>query len=239
MAGFLLIHGSCHGAWCWQALIADLARLGHVARAIDLPGRPGDSRPPEAMTLALNAEAILDATQGDSGVHLLGHSAAGFPISAAAEAAPDRFARLYYLAAYAPRDGLSMIDMRREQASQPLIGAFGKTSDGLAYALRPGKARGLFYHDLPPDLAAQAEARLCPEAIAPQATPIRLTGRYQSVPRCYIRCTEDRTIPPAFQAGMAQTFAPQDRYDMPTSHSPFLSDPAGLAALLHQIAGAN
>ena len=37
MARFLLIHGSCHGAWCWRDLLPELAARGHEARAIDLP----------------------------------------------------------------------------------------------------------------------------------------------------------------------------------------------------------
>lgn len=242
MADFLLIHGSCHGAWCWQKLIPELTRLGHTARALDLPGRPGDPRPLSEMTLELNAEAVIAgidaiaATSATGRVHLLAHSAGGFPISAAAEAVPEKIAKLYYLCAYAPRDGVSMVEMRREQPRQPLLGAVQKTADGLAYTATPEGAGAHFYHDVDPMLADWSLARLCPEAIAPQATPIHLTDAYQSVPRCYIRCSDDRTIPPEYQTEMALTFAPEDRYDMPTSHSPFLADPAGLAALLTRIA---
>ena len=36
MAAFLLVHGSCHGAWCWRDVIPALDGLGHSARAVDL-----------------------------------------------------------------------------------------------------------------------------------------------------------------------------------------------------------
>ncbi|RII37982.1 alpha/beta fold hydrolase [Pseudooceanicola sediminis] len=238
MAAFLLIHGSCHGAWCWRDLIRELEQAGHRARAIDLPGRAADARPVRDMTLDLYAQDIVSQI-ADEPVHLLGHSAGGFAIAAAAELAPTKIARLYYLCAYAPRDGLSMIDMRREQPRQPLLGAVRKSSDGLSYSADPAQAVPLFYHDVASTTAHWATERLCPEPIRPQATPITLGAAYASVPRCYIRCTDDRTIPPEYQAQMAATFAPEDRYEMPTSHSPFLSDPAGLAVLLTQIAGAN
>ena len=238
MADFLLIHGSCHGAWCWRDTIREITALGHTARAIDLPGRADDARPVCDMTLALSAEAIV-AALGDDPVHLVGHSAGGFPISAAAELAPERIARLYYLCAYAPRNGVSMIDMRREQASQPLLATVRKSPDGLSYAADPVQAIPLFYHDVAPETARWATDLLCAEPIKPQATPIALGPAYASVPRCYIQCTDDRTIPPEYQTRMAATFAPKDRYHMPTSHSPFLSDPRGLAALLTQIAEAN
>ena len=29
MATFVLVHGSCHGGWCWKKLIPHLSRKGH------------------------------------------------------------------------------------------------------------------------------------------------------------------------------------------------------------------
>ncbi|MFP4275596.1 MAG: alpha/beta fold hydrolase, partial [Paracoccaceae bacterium] len=117
MAEFLLIHGSCHGAWCWRDVLPALAGLGHTARAIDLPGHGEDKTPVAEITLEGYRDAILAAI--DTPVILVGHSMAGFPIAAAAEAAPERIARLVFLCAYAPRDGLSLVDMRREAPRQP------------------------------------------------------------------------------------------------------------------------
>src|SRR6185436_4679232 len=37
MATFALVHGSWHGAWCWERLEPELAARGHRAIAIDLP----------------------------------------------------------------------------------------------------------------------------------------------------------------------------------------------------------
>ncbi|MEZ5867275.1 MAG: alpha/beta fold hydrolase [Defluviimonas denitrificans] len=85
MAEFLLIHGSCHGAWCWRDLIPALAALGHTARAIDLPAHGADTTPATEATLDLYADRILAAIDGP--VTLVGHSAAGYPITLAAERA--------------------------------------------------------------------------------------------------------------------------------------------------------
>ena len=68
MSELLLIHGTCHGAWCFDRLLPELAARGIPARAIDLPGR--DGRP---TTLEDYAQAILDAASPDS--ILVGHSA--------------------------------------------------------------------------------------------------------------------------------------------------------------------
>jgi len=234
MAEFLLVHGSCHGAWCWRDVLPELAALGHTARAIDLPGHGDDPTPVAEITLERYRDAILAAI--DSPVILVGHSMAGFPIAAAAEAAPERIARLVFLCAYAPRDGVSLVDMRREAPRQPLMAAIEKSADGLSWHPIPDKAAGVFYQDCPPGTVEYALPRLRPQAIAPQAAPIRLGAAYASVPKSYIRCTQDNTIPPEYQETMTEGWPARDIHEMPTGHSPFFADPAGLARLLDRIA---
>ena len=170
MAEFLLIHGSCHGAWCWRDLIPALAALGHGARAIDLPAHGADATPAADATLELYADRILAAIDGP--VTLVGHSAAGYPITLAAERAPERIARLVYLCAYVPVPGLSMIDMRRAGPRQLLGNAVRAAPDGVTYTVDPARIRDHFYQDCSDGVVAYAAARLCPEPILPQATPL-------------------------------------------------------------------
>ncbi len=235
MARFLLIHGSCHGAWCWRDLLGELANLGHDAHAIDLPGHGADTTPLSEVTLDLTRDAVLAASTRDSIV--LGHSWGGYPISAAAEADPAAMRALVYLCAYVPVSGLSMIDMRKAGPRQTLTGAVERAPDGLSYSLVPDRVRALFYHDCPDATVSHAMDHLCPQAIAPQETPLTLTDRFARVPKFYIRGAEDRTIPPEYQARMTRDWPADHVFEMPTSHSPFFSDPAGLALRLHRIAG--
>lgn len=95
MSDSLLIHGSCHGTWCWEAVIPALAALGHHARAIDLPGRDG-----APVRLADQAQAILAALHRPALV--VGHSAGGYPITAAAERDATHIPGLVYLCATCP-----------------------------------------------------------------------------------------------------------------------------------------
>ena len=99
----------------------------------------------------------------------------------------------------------------------------------------PEMTAQVFYHDCSAEDRALAAANLCPEPVAPQETPLALTSRSQSLPRFYIRCTEDQTIPPEYQA-MMETSVPSDaRYTLTTSHSPFFADPEATAALVAEI----
>ncbi|MFE3837791.1 alpha/beta fold hydrolase [Pseudogemmobacter sonorensis] len=229
MADILLIHGSGHGAWCWHRVIPALRALGHDARAIDLPGRGG-----AATSLADQAGAILAALPGPAVV--LGHSAAGLPITAAAEIDPARIRALVYLCAYAPRDGSSVGSLRREQRLQPLPPAIRVDRATASYGFDPAQIRELFYHDCPPEDLELAARHLCAEPIAPQETALALTPRSQDLPRFYLRCTDDRAIPPEDQARMALTVPQANRFELPCGHSPFFAAPALLAARLDEIA---
>jgi len=234
MSDILLIHGAAHGAWCWHRVIPALAALGHSARAIDLPGNGDDSTPAADVTLDLYADVILNATRGPT--ILVGHSMGGFPITAAAERAPDRFTALIYLCAYLPRPGQTLAEMRKAGPSQPLAGAFRIDPTRTTFTFDPAQAPALFYHDCPPEDVALAAARLCPQPIRPQETPIQDTACAETLPRFYIRCTDDRAIPPDYQTTMSAMLPPDHIRSLPTSHSPFFAAPDALAALIDEIA---
>lgn len=234
MADFLLIHGSCHGAWCWRDLIPILTALGHSARAIDLPGHGGDLTPISDVTLEAYADAILNEI--DSPVTLVGHSMAGYPISLAAQQAPDKIDRLICLCAYVPEGKLTLAEMRKKAPYQPLLPAVVRSPDGMSFRIDPNQTEAVFYHDCPEGTTTYANLRLCAQAVLPQETPCPLGAAYSSVPKSYIRCTDDRTIPPEFQITMTEGWPQKDVYSLPTGHSPFFADPTALAALLDRIA---
>jgi pimeloyl-ACP methyl ester carboxylesterase len=239
MARFLLVHGSCHGAWCWRDVIPALEARGHAARAIDLPAHGDDPTPPADVTLDGYAAAIAHALEAEpEPAILVGHSAGGIAISMAAERAPRRIRRLVYLCAYALKNGESLAAVRRRAARQPLLPAIRRAKDGLTFTVDPALAPGIFYHDCPPDAVAYALPRLCPEPVAPQESPLRLTGRSRALPRSYILCTDDHTIPPEAQRAMTADWPPGTVLPLASGHSPFLACPDALADLLDATARA-
>lgn len=233
MADFLLIHGSGHGAWCFRDLIPAIEAAGHTARAIDLPGHGDNPHPLADITLDLYRDAIIEAI--DTPVTLVGHSMGGYPISAVAEAAPHLVTRLVYLCAYVPIGEMSLVDRRKEAPRQPLMSAVIRTEDGIGFDVDPGQAPDIFYQDCTEEQVAYALPRLCTQAIAPQAVAVPLGENYARVPRSYIRCTNDQTIPPEYQVTMTADWPAKDVYDIATGHSPFFAKPAELAQMLDQI----
>lgn len=219
MPPILLIHGSCHGAWCWRDTLPYLKG----ATAIDLPGHGQDRTPIAQVTLDLYVEAILDAITQPT--VLVGHSMAGYPITAAALRAPEKIARLVYVCAYVPQAGQSLVDMRRAGPRQPLLDAIDTSADRQSFRFRPDMVAEKLYHDCPPETIGFAQAHLGPQAIRPQSTAMERVD--VTVPKRYILCDDDRAIPPEYQATMSQGFA--DIRHLASSHSPFFAQPQALA----------
>lgn len=236
MSRFVLVHGSAHGAWCWRDLIGPLTALGHEVVALDLPGSGDDGTPLADVTLSGYAQAILATLTAPS--ILVGHSAAGFAIRAAAEADPARISRLVYLCAYLPQPGQSLVQMRKAAPEQPLKGALELDPARRAFRFTEAALPANLYGDCPPGTADYARPRLGWQAIAPQSTPVAFTGKGAGVPASYILCEKDQTIPPAHQLAMAEAggIAPGDLHALPSGHAPFFAMPERLAQLLDRIA---
>jgi pimeloyl-ACP methyl ester carboxylesterase len=88
------------------------------------------------------------------------------------------------------------------------------------------------YDGCDPETAAAAAARLHPEPLAAMGQPVRLSSeRFGSVERLYVHCLHDRilTLPLQRQLVAAQ---PCRTVELDAGHSPALSHPAELAAVL-------
>ena len=231
---YILVHGSCHGAWCWR----DILPLLENAVAIDLPSHGEDTTPIPEVTLDLYVDAVItEINKHPEPVVLVGHSAAGVTIASVAERIPDRISRLIYLCAYAPKDGDALHIMRKRAKRQLVLPAVVRSDDGLSYTVDPVKAPGIFYHDCSAESVEYALAHLGPQPILPQETPVKLGDNYESVPRSYILGEDDHTIPPEEQENIVADWPKGDVHRLNCGHSPFFSQPEPLARLIGEIVG--
>lgn len=236
MTRFLLIHGSCHGAWCWRDVIPLLKAAGHSVSAIDLPSHGEDETPIADVTLDLYVDAVVrEITKSTEPVVLVGHSAAGVTISSVSERLPQAVAKLVYLCAYAPENGDDLTSMRQRAKRQLVMPIVIRAPDGLSFTVDLSKAAGVFFHDCPPEAVAYALPKLCPQPIAPHATPVKLGENFDSVARTYILCEDDHTIPPEAQEEMVASWPAQDVYRLNCGHSAFFTCPDRLVKMLIEI----
>ncbi|MCB1356958.1 MAG: alpha/beta fold hydrolase [Maritimibacter sp.] len=234
MARFLLVHGSNHGAWCWRDLLPALDRLGHRAEAVDLPSVSPD---PAALTdIALDDDAAAIRAALTRPTVLVGHSAAGFAITRAAQLVPETVAALVYLCAYVPRPDASVARLAKQAPGHPLDGALEIDRTHRAYRFRDAALAANLYGDCPAGTLDYARPRLGWQATLAQSAV--LAPPPASMPLHYISCLNDRTIPPAQQAEMAGSLPGVTRHSLDTGHSPFFAAPDRLAALLDRLARA-
>ncbi|SFG23792.1 Pimeloyl-ACP methyl ester carboxylesterase [Roseobacter denitrificans OCh 114] len=203
-----------------------------MARAIDLPSHGADDTPVQTVTLDCYAQAIVENCHEQT--TLVGHSMGGYAISAAAERVPEQIAQLIYLCAYVPQNGMTLAQMRKKAPRQPLLPAVRMAPDGLSFTIDPEMAPDIFYHDCAPGDVEFALTRLCPQAVAPTNAPLADMSAVEKLPRSYIRCMDDRTVPPEFQVTMTQDWPAQRLHQMDCGHSPFFSDPETLATHIDQ-----
>ncbi len=97
----VLVHGGFHGAWCWEKTIPALRDFGVSVVAVDFPGC-GEKLGEQA---SLNSWRTCMYEVIQEGDVLVGHSMGGLAISLGADAAPEKVARLVYLAGSVPLEG--------------------------------------------------------------------------------------------------------------------------------------
>lgn len=241
MATFILIHGSWHGGWCFDLVRERLEAAGHHVETPDLPGMGADEEGLGAVTLdgwaAFVAGLCRRAPQRP--VVLAGHSRGGLVVSQAAEIAPEAVDALVYICAMMLPDGMSRADFKRTEGPNPPFDALISPTPGGKGTLITGEDPGAVFAQLsPPDLVARAMARLVAEPHGPRSTPLRLTpDRFGKLPRTYIECTADRTIPIESQRRMQQMVPGARVVTLWADHSPFLSRPEALAETLLGVIG--
>jgi pimeloyl-ACP methyl ester carboxylesterase len=234
MSTFVLVHGAWHGAWCWERLTNELEQqLGHRVITLDLPS--DDPRATFDDYADSVCAAIMDCAAED--LIVVGHSLAGLTVSLVAARMPMR--RLVYLGALVPLPGRPFAQQMAEDpqmlnADYPK-GLGEKDSDGRRAWVDLELARFHLFGDCDDETVTSAFARLRPQALHPYRVPCSLAVM-PAVPATYVICAEDRMVNPHWSRRIAPDWLNADVVEIPGSHSPFLSRPEALAALLDRVA---
>ena len=225
---FLLIAGLWLDGSAWDAVVPHLQALGHRAVPLWLPGQ---GAPPATATLADQHAAVLAAVDAAAGsVVVVGHSAACTLAWMAADARPDKVARVAMIGGFSSGDG-------EEYAS------FFEIADGVM----PFPGWGPFDGPDSADLDEQQRDRIAaaaigvPEGVAKGVVQLRDERRFD-VPVTLI-CPE---FSPAqarewIEGGQLPELSKArhvDYVDIESGHWPMFTRPAELARLLAKVADA-
>ncbi len=212
MATFVLIHGAGDGGWYWHLVDPVLRDRGHDVVAPDLPADD------EAAGLASYADVVIDAIGDRAEIVVVSQSFGAFT----APLVCDRIAtQLLVLVApmipspgEPPDDWWSNTDYEREVRD------------------RDGDVIATYYHDVPPELAAEALRR---ERAHPSPTAGREPWPLQAwpdVPTRVLLCREDRLFPPRFIRRISNVRLGITPEEIDGGHCVALSHPRELAERL-------
>jgi len=216
----ILVHGAWHGSWAWAEVIERLTGEGIRSSALDLPSKGRDAG--ALGDLHDDAEVVRAAIAGAGAPALVvAHSYGGLPVSEGAAGA----AHLIYLAAFMLEPGESLLGLRGGVPPDWWL----PSEDGRT--LLPDDPEHVFYADCPPAVARHAAARIVPQNRAVFEQELRAAA-WHDVPSTYVICDRDNAVPPALQERMSARAGTVSHID--SSHSPFLSRPGEVTAIIQE-----
>jgi len=233
-SSYLLVHGAWMGAWCWDDVAAGLRAHGATVATVELPAHGSDQTPlPDATLDAYIATVRAAVAAAPQPVILVGHSMGGMVVTGVAELDGPKLAKVIYLGAYLPQDGQSLFDLASMDAASHLGPALQVDQvDGLA-KLPAEDLQDVFIADGTPAEVAQVVSHYRDEPLLPFVTPIHTTAAgWGAVPKAYIYTQDDHAVSLALQQTMTAGVTIAATATIPTSHAPFLSNPALVVSTL-------
>ena len=239
MATFVLVHGACHGGWCWKRVAPLLRAAGHEAYTPTLTGLGervhrltrdvGIDTHVEDVVSVLECEELRD-------VVLAGHSYGGMVITGVAERVPERIRHLVYLDALVPMDeerSVQELFLRHDPDRWACVEEQFRAGDGWLLPVPTGEP--LWGVTDPEDLrwlrahATPHPARTFLQRLAGDHAPAR------HLPRTCIRCpqTPGNTPPGPFTTGGERIRQAGGQYhELAGGHDVMVTMPQELSALL-------
>jgi pimeloyl-ACP methyl ester carboxylesterase len=231
-ATFLVCHGAWSAGWAWKKMHPPMAAAGHrlvTPTYTGLGEREHLANP--SVDLETHIQDVLNVIRYEDlrEVVLLGHSYGGMVATGVADRARDRIAQLIYLDAFVPEEGQSLLDLLPESERQRMQ-QLAKSGDGWRVPPNPTPP------DTPPaDLAWLTERRV-EMPIKCFEIRLRLRGGPLTLPRSYIYATRVSPVD-AFGPFAARARSQPDwhYYEIDASHSPNVTAPEALMAVLQKI----
>jgi pimeloyl-ACP methyl ester carboxylesterase len=229
---FLVCHGAWSAGWAWKKMHPLMQAAGHRLVTPSYTGLGERAHlAHQGLDLESHIQDMLNVIQYEDlrDIVLVGHSSGGMVATGVADRVRDKVAQLIYIDAFVPGDGQSLFDLN--ESGRAHLQKAAKEGDG--WRVPPMQT--------PPDTSpADVEwlaARRVQMPIKCFETRLKVQGGARTLPRSYIYATR---ITPADTFGPFARMTKNDpawRYfEIDASHSPNVTAPEALMALLQKIA---
>jgi pimeloyl-ACP methyl ester carboxylesterase len=236
VATFVLIHGAWQAAWCWSEVAPLLEKQDQLVVTFDLPGHGRDRTDRDQITMQHYVDALAAAIEPLSEPPIVVAHSMGGPLTAWAEAHPNKARSLVFVGANIPPNGLPMLAVV-EHYDPAFPASFVWAQNGRTASITREGARRFLYPQCPERILEEVLPRLTPEPVAPFETPITSTeDRFGRIPRYYVETLQDGAVPLPLQRSIQATVGFRRVFSLDTDHSPFFSAPDELVACLRSVA---
>ncbi|KAJ4827276.1 hypothetical protein Tsubulata_031184 [Turnera subulata] len=213
---FVLVHGSCHGAWCWYKVASLLKSAGHRVTALDQAA--SGVNPKQVQDLHSSVTDYLEplliflmSLEPEERVILVGHSMGGLNVAIAMERFPQKISAAVFVAGIMPGPDLGYRTARKESRFHGLHIRFWK------WAWQASHSHTIRAHlhgnKVVPDLElAMSMVRPYPffSHASTEANAVFTKEKYGSVARAYIVCDQDKTFEEDLQRWMIENNPPDE-----------------------------
>ncbi|KAH1157806.1 hypothetical protein AAZX31_11G058200 [Glycine max] len=250
----VLVHGACHGAWCWYKVAALLKSNGHQVTALDMAA--SGIHPKQVHDLNSISEYFeplmyfLGSLPTEERVILVGHSFGGACISVAMEMFPTKIAAAVFVAAWMPSPDLSFSTLLQEYSrimesdlhSKIMFDENTSNHRNGSRMFGPQFLASKLYQLSPPEDLTLAMSLLRPTRIYGDVELLRENTRltkdnYGTVAKAYIVCEQDNVLRKDFQLSMIERNPPNEvKVIVGADHMPMFSKPQELFSYLQEIA---
>ncbi|MFS8017032.1 putative alpha/beta hydrolase-1 [Helianthus anomalus] len=251
---FVLVHGACHGAWCWFKLKPLLEAAGHRVSTFDLAASGTNTQAiQDVATLSDYTKPLLELMAtippGEK-VVLVGHSLGGMNIALAMEKFPEKVSVGVFLTAFMPDNDHKpsyVLDQYNEitPAEAWLDTEFlpynsDQNDSEMSMFFGPKFLSSKLYQ-----LSSAEDFELGKTLIRPSSLFMKdlrnvepfTKGGFGSVRRAYVICDEDNGIKKEFQQWMIDNSPVNEVKELKhVDHMPMLCDPKQLSVCLFDIA---
>jgi pimeloyl-ACP methyl ester carboxylesterase len=228
MATFVLVHGGCHGGWCYSRVAVRLRAQLHDVYTPTLSGVGERAHlASQAINLSTHIQDIVAIIESHDlkDVILCGHSYGGMVITGVAGQIAERIRTLFYLDACVPEDGQSLLDIAGPERALRFLEAAGETGTMM---VSPGAE---FFQVNSGDV--EWVDKLCtPHPIGCFIQKLRLTGKEALVPhRTYVLAERYSSVNQPTYAKV-KSLPGWKAVSLDCGHDVMVDAPEALAALL-------
>jgi pimeloyl-ACP methyl ester carboxylesterase len=218
----VLVHGFWADGSCYHKIIPTLLAEGYEVIAVQNP----------LTSLADDVAATKRALARIEGnCILVGHSWGGFVISEAGN--DEKVAGLVYLAALAPDNGESTIDLLGKYET-PAALQYMQERDGFIWLSLEGIQK-TFAGDLPPEECALINATQTAPSASLSQTKANSLGAWKNKPSWYIVANNDLSVSPEYQHDASKRIKATTTV-LECSHVPMLSHPQEVLEIIRDAA---